>query len=77
MWLNGPTQYEDHLIGKKHKLNSKPRRRRKDNSSTQCGKGVVIPTGTALIIEQSALWSDAVSRYVLDLYCRASLRARL
>ena len=71
MWLNGPTQWADHKLGKKHKKNvrraSKPKHRR-------TSKGIVIPETTAKVIEQTAIWNDAVMRYVSNLYLRALSR---
>ena len=40
-------------------------------------KGIEIPKGTALLIEQTAIYNDAVQVYTLDLYRRAALRVRL
>ena len=86
MWLNGPLQWEDHRIGKKHKKNIL----RKENGlpvNSKCGskkktstsKGVEIPKGTAFLIEQNAIYDDAVAvnTYILSLYNRGLLRARL
>ena len=75
-WLNGPTQWEDHRIGKKHKKNLK---RQQGGSFKNAGKekGIEIPKGTAFLIEQTAIYNDAVQVYTLDLYRRAALRARL
>ena len=70
MCLNGPTQWEDHKIGKKHRkhLKAKPEKR---------SAKVIVPTGTAIIIEQTAIYYDAVQRYTLTLYKRRLLRSRL
>ena len=78
MLLNGATQFEDHKIGKKHKKNSiaststgfEEKKRAKD-------KGIVIPKGTAVLIEQSALLDDAVGSYIRNLSLRAMLRSML
>ena len=76
MLLNGATQFEDHEIGKKHKKNSRAstgfeeKKRAKD-------KGIVIPKGTAVLIEQSALLDDAVGSYIRNLSLRAMLRSKL
>ena len=48
MWLNGPTQWEDHKIGKKHKKRSKR-------------KNKIIPSGTVIIKEQTATYNNAVA----------------
>ena len=61
-------QQQDHLDGKKHK-NRKFKR--------GADKGIVVPSGTQIIIEQNALWNDAVATYVLSLYKRGALRSRL
>ena len=71
MWLSCPQAFADHEIGKKHKNNIK---RREKQSST--GK-IVIPAGTAMILEQQALEADAVMRYTFSLYRRAAIRANL
>ena len=39
MWINGPTQYEDHKLGKKHRKNSHPPSRRPETSSTASSTG--------------------------------------
>ena len=69
MWLNGPTELEDHRIGKEHKKNLK---RQADKE-----KGIEVSKGTAFWIEQTAIYNDAVQVYTLDLYRRAALRVRL
>ena len=69
MWLNGPSQWEDHKIGKKHKKNLKPKPEKRSAK-------VIVPTGTAIIIEQTAIYYDAVQRYTLTLYKRRLLRSR-
>ena len=73
MWLNGPTQWEDHKIGKKHKKYSKGAR----PTNATPDKGIEIPITTAALIEQSALWHDAVCTYCLSVYRRAALRSRI
>ena len=77
-WLNGLAAFEDHTIGKKHRKNSRAQnmtgfeeeKRAKD-------KGIVIPKGTAVLIEQSALLDDAVGSYIRNLSLRAMLRSKL
>ena len=77
MWLNGSTQWEDHKIGNKHKKNTcKPGQERKGNTGEE-RKGIVIPEGTALIIEQTAIYNDAMEVYILSLLRRSLLRSRL
>ena len=81
LWLNGATQWEDHKICKRHKDNKKcqdkglPKKRKADKKD----RGVVIPLGTMYIIKQTAIYEDAMAttHYVLSLYQRAQLRARL
>ena len=51
MWLNGPTQWEDHKIGKEHKKHSKPKPAPK----------LIIPSGTVIIKEQTATYNNAVA----------------
>ena len=64
-------EHAEHLASRPH------RRRRREEGGRVLGKGVVLPPGTALIIEQTALWQDAAQRYLLTLYARAALKARL
>ena len=66
-------QQQDHLDGKKHKN----RKFKKGADKRRAGKGIVVPSGTQIIIEQNALWNDAVATYVLSLYKRGALRSRL
>ena len=75
MWLNGPIQYLEHSSGKKHRksLNRIGEHRRKIDTH----KGIVAPHGTVLIIEQCAILADATEKYMLSLYAKAILRARL
>ena len=73
MWLNGPTQWEEHLDGKKHNKNTRREGRRRTVEEME----IVIPKGTALIIEQTALFKDAVEVFMLSLYRRCLLRCRL
>ena len=83
MWL-GSTQWQDHKIGRKHKKNThkhkknthKPGQERKGNTGEE-RTGIVIPEGTALIIEQVAIWNDAIQAYILSLLRRSLLRSRL
>ena len=63
MYLNGPTQWEDHKIGKKHKKHSKR-------------KNKIIPSGTVIIKEQTATYNNAVRQYTSSLYKRGLLRSR-
>ena len=70
MWLNGHAEWEDHKIGKKHKNNVN--RRTGNEKKGAKDKGIVIPEGTAKMIEQSALLDDAVRTYVRSLYDRTT-----
>ena len=84
MWLNGSPQWGDHKIGHKHRKNTpkhkknthKPGQERKGNTGEE-RTGIVIPEGTALIIEQVAIWNDAIQAYILSLLRRSLLRSRL
>ena len=69
-WLQGHLMWEDHKIGKKHKrlLKGKP---------AKPAPKVIVPTGTVIIIEQTAIYNDAIQRYTLTLYKRGLLRSRL
>ena len=64
-------QYYQHLQGWKHTKRLEERRR------TTKDKGIEIPCGTALVIEQDALYNDAVLQYVYSLCKRAASRVRL
>ena len=83
MWLSGPIQWEDHKIGKKHKKNMKRQQQESVSSLNNKfekdinDKGILIPKGTAILIEQNAIYEDAVKTYLLTLYKRVSGRARL
>ena len=59
--------YYGHLRGNRHKKHSKWRQ----------DKGIEIPSGTALLIEQDALYNDAISHYVYSVYKRTAIRCRL
>ena len=67
MGLNGRSMWEDHKRGHKHKKHLKPKPAPK----------VIVPTGTINIIEQTAIYNDAIQRYTLTLYMRGLLRSRL
>ena len=78
MWVKGATQWEDHSKMKKHKKNKNRQGSRK--TVEEVGKTVekiVIPKGTALIIEQTAMFKDAVEVFMLSLYSRCLSRCRL
>ena len=80
MWINGPTQLEDHRGGKKHKKNNKRQGSRKTVEELDWvveEMEIVIPKGTALIIEQTAMFKDAMEVFMLSLYSRCLLRCRL
>jgi hypothetical protein len=77
-WLADDLQAADHNIGKKHNKNVKRHMRGSHaRESTHKSKGVEIPAGTALVLEQEALWNDAVQHYMLSLYTRHLLRSNL
>ena len=65
MLLNGMNQYG---------ANGKPRVLKPHGRED---KGIVIPRGTAIIIEQGALLRDATMQYLCRLYSNALLRACL
>ena len=75
--LNGATQFEDHILGKKHTQNSKKHKTNSKEKKRAKDKGIVIPKGTALLIEQSALVDDAVASYIRNLSLRSLLRSKL
>jgi hypothetical protein len=54
MWLNGAVQMQEHSIGKKHKKNVR------NVKADQCprGKGILVPNGTVILLEQLALLYD-------------------
>ena len=85
-WLNGRIQFEDHQIGRKHRKNTREggsSKKRKQRSALSIKdtefacKGVVVPAGTCLILEQVALIIDANQIYMLSLYAKAAIRSRL
>ena len=57
MWLNGMDEYNDHVLRKKHRNNLNKRVGHEQGGGRD--KGLVIPRGTAIIIEQGAILSDA------------------
>ena len=73
MSYNGMGQYNDHARSKKHRhnLNKRIGHERRDRRD----KKLVIPRGTALIIEQGAILRDAAEQYTLRLYSRAAAQA--
>ena len=75
MSYNGMGQYNDHARSKKHRhnLNKRIGHEQRDRRD----KGLVIPRGTAIIIEQGAILSDATEQYMQRLYANALLRSRL
>ena len=78
MWVNGPEQWQDHSIGKKHKKCSKIKKYGTPEPVPEPkSEGLVIPKGTVIIIEQIAIYNDAVRLYTLSLYERGLLRSRL
>ena len=76
MTLNGKAQYSEHLRGKKHRKNMK-RIRGSAAVGASLPTKMVVPEGTVFIIEQSAILKDATSSYLLSLYAKSLLRARL
>ena len=77
MWLNGPTQWEDHKWGKKHKKNlqrKQPRKRRHRSKPEQ--QKIKVPPGTVVLLEQRALMADieCCVAYVRFLYGRIASR---
>ena len=74
MWVRD-VQWQDHSIGRKHKKNLK--RAHGEPDPEPKSEGLVIPKATVLIIEQTAIYNDAVGRYVLSIYDRGLLRSRL
>ena len=72
MWLNGDTQWLEHLIGRKHKKNLK-----RDPGPEPKSEGLVVPIGTVVVIEQTAIYTDAIRRYMSSLYERGLLRSRI
>ena len=75
MWLNGPRQFDEHEIGKKHTKNM---RRQRSGQRRRKDRGIVVPWVTALLIEQEALHQDAVwvKHYLSGLLSRI-VRSRL
>ena len=74
MWMRD-VQWQDDSIGKKHKTNLK--RAHGEPDPEPKSEGLVIPQATVVIIEQTAIYNDAVGRYLLSLYDRGLLRSRI
>jgi len=66
-------QYNDHARSRKHRhnLNKRIGHEQRDRRD----KGLAIPRGTALIIEQGSILRDAAEQYTLRLYSRAAAQA--
>ena len=79
MWVNGVGQWKEHKMGKKHKKHLKRLRleRKAGTSSDKSLKGIEIPKSTVVLIEQAQLLDDAVGVFLLDMYRRSAIRARL
>ena len=82
MWINGLNQWEDHLIGRKHRkiLNkcvSKKKKKGDAQRRVEPKKGITIPENTCFLLQQAALISDATQLYMLSLYRKSAFRARL
>ena len=76
MWLNGPAQYSEHSRGIKDRKNMKRIENAKAGRVDLPTK-MVLPEGTVFIIEQCAILKDATENYLLSLYAKSMLRARL
>ena len=80
MYLNGQTQWEDHQLSYKHRKAtgaSRENRTAKGNRTAGSSNRIAIPKSTAWVIEQSALYDDAVKQYMFSLYRRGLLRSRM
>ena len=64
--------YKDHLrrCGRKHKRKMGGQMQ---SASSSNDKGVVIPAGTALVIEQQSFYNDAVAREAVSKYVQSEL----
>jgi len=69
MLLNGEADYVIHLKGKKHRKNEAKEKhapqgatRTEPEEEPTPEPGIEIPKNTALLIEQSAYWNDAVAQ---------------
>ncbi len=54
MWLNGPTQWEDHKIGKKHKKNKRLAQTR--GVAVPCAKAAALPKQAATNVKGGHRW---------------------
>ena len=61
MWLNGDVQMQENKNGKKHKKNVR------HGKTAQCprGKGILVPHGTVIVLEQIALLNDVDSVWLV------------
>lgn len=75
MFVNQQAQWEEHLNGRKHR--KKFNRQSKGAAAGNKNKGIDVPSGTVLLLEQTALWQDAVTHYLSTLFARAALKSRL
>ena len=81
MWLNGVDQRKDHKRGRKHTQRLKRLRLERKAGTYVPARGsdkaIEIPKTTAFLIEQAKLLDDAVGVFLLDVYRRGAMRARL
>ena len=76
MWLNGPTQWEDHKWGKKHKKNLQRKLLLPEQQKPKKTWKIKAPPGTVVLLEQRALMADieCCVAYVRFLYGRIASR---
>jgi hypothetical protein len=73
MWLNGAVQMQEHNVGKKHKKHVR------HGKTAQCprGKGILVPHGTVILLEQIALLNDVDSVWFVRRSIYATIASRL
>jgi hypothetical protein len=73
MWLNGAVQMQEHKIGKKHKKHV----RNGKIAQRPRGKGILVPHGTVILLEQLALLKDVDSVWLVRRSLYATMASTL
>ena len=72
-----PGQLNEHVIGRTHRRSLKYGAGARRARRPEVPPKVVVPDKTAILVEQTAIFSDAVGSYVLSVYRHVAIRARL
>jgi hypothetical protein len=73
MWLNGAVQMQEHKLGKKHKKYV----RHGKTAQRPRGKGILVPHGTVIMLEQNALLNDVDTVWLVRRSIYATIASRL